>query len=240
MSIILYEKDKVSRTIWYSPISSEYHFLPIIIVGLDLLDLRRILWRHQYFTKRIVSLATWILHSTNNCPIFKQIIKPSLYQASLHYVYYIIWERHGFAYHLIFANFIGVSFLTDYRCWVRLVRFTKNFMKTPIFHEQSCLIGYVNFISTNDCPIFKQTIKPSLYQVSLRYVYYIIRERHGFAVPFLKGVGFLSSEVHTYLYSNRFHSGSREKGKLYPPREKTPEVSSPLTNIPRCSHPVEW
>ena len=156
MSIILYEKDKVSRTIWYSPISSEYHFLPIIIVGLDLLDLRRILWRHQYFTKRIVSLATWILHSTNNCPIFKQ------------------------------------------------------------------------------------TIKPSLYQVSLRYVYYIIRERHGFAVPFLKGVGFLSSEVHTYLYSNRFHSGSREKGKLYPPREKTPEVSSPLTNIPRCSHPVEW
>ena len=161
MSTILYEKDMVSLTVWYSPISSEYHFSPIIVVGLGWLGLRR---------------------------------------------------KH------------------------------KNFIKTLVFHEESCFIGYLNFTnnSTNNCPIFKQTIKPSLYQVSLRYVYYIIRERHGFAVPFLKGVGFLSSEVHTYLYSNRFHSGSREKGKLYPPREKTPEVSSPLTNIPRYSHPVEW
>ena len=231
----------VSLTVWYSPISSEY-LLTDYRCWVRLVRFTKNFMKIPIFHEEncLIGYLNFTNNLTNNCPIFKQIIKPSLYQASLHYVYYIIWERHGFAYHLIFANFIGVSFLTDYRCWVRLVRFTKNFMKTPIFHEQSCLIGYVNFISTNDCPIFKQTIKPSLYQVSLRYVYYIIRERHGFAVPFLKGVGFLSSEVHTYLYSNRFHSGSREKGKLYPPREKTPEVSSPLTNIPRYSHPVEW
>ena len=131
-------------SLWYSPISwssESYHFSPIIVVGLG--------WVR--FTKKTQELLILVFH---DCPIFKQTIKPSLYQVSLRYVYYIIRERQGFAYHLIFANFIRVLFFTDYRCWVR---FTKNFMKTPIFHEESCFIGYLNFTnnSTNNCPIFK-------------------------------------------------------------------------------------
>ena len=114
-------------SLWYSPISwssESYHFSPIIVVGLG--------WVR--FTKKTQELLILVFH---DCPIFKQTIKPSLYQASLRYVYYIIRERHGFAYRLIFVNFIGVSILTHYCCWVRLVRFTK---KTQEFHEDTSIL----------------------------------------------------------------------------------------------------
>lgn len=121
------------------------------------------------------------------------------------------------------------SLLVRFRCAKKNSRhycLIKEIVSLPVstLYQRSMAIGFS-----------KSQVFISFSSTSLCLVYSTRRTR--FRVPFLKGVRFLSSEVHTYLYSNRFY-GFERKGKIVSPCEKTPEVS-PLTNIPRYS-PMEW